>query len=94
MGGAVSAPTDAPPRASVVARNDRVQATVQECVNRHNKLVQLNLGADETFPMDELRALYADADDALFKKAVKLFDWSAKGAARRPAAAMNSERFF
>jgi hypothetical protein len=56
--------------------------------------VQLNLGADETFPMDELRALYADADDALFKKAVKLFDWSAKGAARRPAAAMNFERFF
>ncbi|KAH8098315.1 alpha-glucuronidase [Aureococcus anophagefferens] len=81
MGGAASAPTDAPPRASVVARNDRVQATVQECVNRHNKLVELNIGADETFPMDELRALYADADDALFKKAVKLFDWSSKGEA-------------
>ncbi|KAK7250030.1 alpha-glucuronidase [Aureococcus anophagefferens] len=60
---------------------DRLRATVQECVNRHNKLVELNIGADETFPMDELRALYADADDALFKKAVKLFDWSSKGEA-------------
>ncbi|KAH8058488.1 alpha-glucuronidase [Aureococcus anophagefferens] len=62
-------------------RDDVAGATVQECVNRHNKLVELNIGADETFPMDELRALYADADDALFKKAVKLFDWSSKGEA-------------
>ena len=81
MGGAASAPNEkTPPRPSVVAQKDaQVQATVRECVNRHNKLVDLHIGENDTFPQDELRALYADADDALFKRAVKLFDWSVKG---------------
>lgn len=53
--------------------------TISECVNKHQQLVDLHIGESETFPMDELRALYADADQKLFDSAVKLFDWTQKG---------------
>lgn len=55
------------------------RTTVMECVNRHRQLVSLNLEQDQRFSLEELRALYADAPDALFRRAVKLFDWTATG---------------
>jgi len=71
MGSASSAPAkEAEPHVNVL---------VKDCVKRHTMVMSLNIGREEKFPREELRALYPDAADELFNAVLKLFDWSLKG---------------